>query len=56
MRKNLVAALLAGAVVVAGMVGLTACDDSGKGGLQKGDEVTAEKWAAAFAKTVAAEN
>ena len=56
MRKNLVAALLAGAVAAAGMVGLTACDDSGKGGLQKGDEVTAEKWAAAFAKTVAAEN
>lgn len=56
MRKNLVAALLAGAVAAAGMVGLTACDDSGKSGLSKGDEVTAEKWAAAFAKTIAAEN
>lgn len=56
MRKNLVAALLAGAVAGAGMVGLTACDNSGKGGLSKGEEVTAEKWAAAFAKTIAAEN
>lgn len=47
MKKRFIATLLVGAIGVAGIAGLTACDTNSVS-MPKGEQVSAEKWAEAF--------
>lgn len=56
MKKKLIATIVAGAVLSAGLIGLTACDTVEGLTINKGEQVTKEQWVAAITQSLAAES
>lgn len=56
MKKKLIATLFAGAVLSAGLIGLTACNNGGGHDINKGEEVDESGWRAAYTQTLEAKN